>query len=373
MPHFGLTYGYQVWLYISFAYWSYDRLARLVRITFYNCLGNSRAIVKVIPDCNVMHVIIFPRVTLGFGPGQHSFLYLPGIGKLWESHSFSVAAWKKQEQVVPMASSSASPFRSTSKEVKGKEGGIVSSHSDSIAEEQQAALPHQNLTQNGASIEFLVRVHSGITSSLQRRVSSSPSGSIMETSVYTEGPYGGYRATLHPLSLADTVLCLVGGIGITYALGFIQEYADTNSQSGENPKTGHGIMKRARRFILAWSAREISLIEYVKDNFLVPRDGVEGFDYSFWCTNPSYTAAQKPESSSEEVQTGRGSGATTPAAARVGRMDIGAVVRSSLEDGRPTTVLVCGPGSMADEATREVVNCVKDGSRVDLIAEAFTW
>jgi hypothetical protein len=54
-------------------------------------------------------------------------------------------------------------------------------------------------------------------------------------------------------------------------------------------------------------------------------------------------------------------------------MDIGTVIRSSLEVGHQTTVLVCGPGGMADEATRQVVNCVKDGFGVDLIEEAFAW
>ena len=89
----------------------------------------------------------------------------------------------------------------------------------------------------------------------------------MELSELTEGPYAGDRATLHPLFAADTILCIAGGIGITHVLGFVQEYASANFQGvgGENQGQSRNIMK-AKRFILAWSAREMALIEHVKQN-----------------------------------------------------------------------------------------------------------
>ena len=49
------------------------------------------------------------------------------------------------------------------------------------------------------------------------------------------------------------------------------------------------------------------------------------------------------------------------------------MIRSFVEKGHQMTVLVCGPGSMADEATRQVVSCVKDGFRVNLVEEAYAW
>lgn len=57
-----------------------------------------------------------------------------------------------------------------------------------------------------------------MTSALEYRPLSSSSRSRMEISTYTEGLYSGHRATLQPLILADTILCLAGGIGITNAL-----------------------------------------------------------------------------------------------------------------------------------------------------------
>jgi hypothetical protein len=377
VPHFGYAYGYQVWLYISFAFWSADRLARLVRVAYYNRLGRSTAFVEALPDCDIMQVSVFPRVSWQFGPGQHSFLYLPGLGKFWESHPFSIAGWKGPGQSPPTASTSSSLSDSMARGEKVKDSGVVSLTTDldsppnPTAGKQRATLPGQTPNQHRASIQFLIRAHSGMTSSLQRRLFSSPSRSSMELSVYTEGPYAGHRATLQPLVVADTVLCLVGGIGITHALGFVQEYTSTNLQSGESLGESRGILKKAKRFILAWSAREMALIEHVKQNFLIPKDDVKGIEYTFWCTGPSNPAARKPDlmndGKSHEAQ------CVTTTAVTAGRMDIGAVIRSSLEAGYSTTVLVCGPGNMADEATREVISCVKDGFRVDLVEESYTW
>ena len=384
VPHFGYTYGYQVWLYIAFAFWSADRLVRVVRVAYYNCLGSSTGIVEALPDCDIMQVTVFPRVGWGFGPGQHSFLYLPELGKFWESHPFSIAGWKRQAQSPPTASTSAFLSDRTAKGEKAKDSDVVSLATDldsqpkSTARKRQATLPRQTQIQDRASIQFLIRAHSGMTSTLQRRLFSSPSRSRMEISVYTEGPYAGHRATLQQLFVADTVLCLVGGIGITNALGFVQEYTNANLQRGESPGKNRGIMQKTKRFILAWSAREMGLIEHVKQNFLVQKDDVQGIEYSFWCTGPFNNATPKLDSindESQKVDSSTPKSTTTAAAAAVtaGRMNIGTVIRSALEAGHQTTVLVCGPGEMADKATRQVVNCVADGFRVDLVEEAYAW
>lgn len=379
VPHFGYAYGYQVWLYIAFAFWSADRLARLVRIAYFNCLGSSTAIVEALPDCDIIQVSVSPRVSWGFGPGQHSFLYFPGLGKFWESHPFSIAGWKRQGQSSPTASTSISLSNSTAKGEEAKDFDVVSlatdlnSQPNSTARKQKATLPRQTQIQDRASIQFLIRAHSGMTSTLQRRLLSSPSGARMKISVYTEGPYGGHRATFQQLFVADTIICLVGGIGITNALGFVQEYTSANLQRGESLGKRHGIMKNAKRFVLAWSAKEMALIEHVKQNFLFQKDNVKGIEYSFWCTGSSNTAARSLDSTNDESQKAERLTPRTTAVVTAGRMDIGTVIRSYLEAGHQTTVLVCGPANMADEATRHVVNCVKDGFRVDLVEEAYAW
>jgi 20S proteasome alpha/beta subunit len=359
VPHFGLDYGYQVWLYLAFAFWSADRLARLVRLAYYNHLGSSEAIVEAIPGCDVFQVTVFPRVPWGFGPGQHSFLYIPwvGAGKFWESHPFSIAKWAHPSLSSVTASETVCLSDSDEKNVKLDASCVqVSSKtsnslpSGSFADAQQAnRLARQRQTR--ASIQFLMRGHSGMTAALRTHMSLYSYGSSMDVAVYNEGPYAGHRTTLQPFQLADTVLCLVGGIGITHALGFVQEFVSANSQRHEATGSRSKIMRRAKRFILAWSAKEMALIEHVRNNFLV---GCEGTEYSFWCTDEEFSD-------------------TKDVAVTAGRMNITSVIRSSVEHGHQTTILTCGPGTMADEARQQVINCVRDGFKVDLVDESFCW
>ncbi|KAK1975025.1 ferric reductase like transmembrane component [Colletotrichum cereale] len=334
VPHFTFAYGYQTWLYICFGYWVFERFARFARLAFYN-LGGSKAEVTAIPGSNVMQVKVHPRALTGFGPGQHSFLYFPGSGKVWESHPFSVAGWRTAGSATPNVSAPASPTDETMKK------DVVVSSSESR-------------NQDAASVTFLIRAHGGATAWLQRQLVSSSSSTIT-TSVLTEGPYAGHRATHQSLLVADTVLCVIGGIGITGALGFIQQYASASGGEASG---------RTKRFVLAWSVREMSVIEHVRRNFL---DNVPGLECSFYCTSTGSSDASEGKQMSLNGDDAAVAGVT------LGRMDVGAIIRSHLETDHHTTVLVCGPGQMADETTMHVVNGVRDGFKVDVIEEAFAW
>ncbi len=337
VPHFGFDYGYQVWLYLCFAFWSADRLARLARVAYYNPLGGSKALVEAIPDCDVLQITIFPRAATAsaFGPAQHTFVYISGLPKFWESHPFSIAAW------TPISPSPTSP--STSSGSSSKEPPTI-------------AITPSTPSRTTPSIRLLIRPHTGATSRLQSLLHKSSPSTPLSLTVYTEGPYAGHRATLHPLHAADTVLCVVGGIGVTHILGFLQHLRERGQKSGGE--------SRAQRVVLAWSARERGLLEYVRREFLTDLEG-KGVEGLFWCTG--------------EVGGGEGKaveeGGCGSAAAEVrsGRMDVGEVLRGCVEAGSLTSVLVCAPGGMADEVTRQVVKCVREGFRVDLVEEAFAW
>lgn len=353
VPHFNFDYGYQVWLYICFAFWSADRLARLARVAYYNRLGGSKALVEAIPDCDIMQVTVFPRVALGFGPAQHSFLYLGGLGKFWESHPFSVVSWNtRYGQPVPSVPVSTSPSNGDEKGVN-----VVQTQLD---------------LREGPSVRFLIRPHSGMTSSLRRRLLACRPSPSVELSIYTEGPYAGHRATLHQLSTADNIVCIAGGIGITHVLGFLQEfYTSTKAQGGATKEKVRGSMK-AKRLILAWSAKEMSLIEHVNRNFLLD---VEGGQYWFWCTGSAHSATKldSHEVGNERRNPDISQSGVATAVVKKGRMNIESVLRASVEPSCQTTVLVCAPGSMADEVTKQVVSCAKDGFRIELVEEAFAW
>ncbi|KAI1110914.1 ferric reductase like transmembrane component-domain-containing protein [Nemania sp. NC0429] len=385
VPHFGLEYGYQIWLYICFAFWSADRLARLARIAYYNRLGGAKAVVATVPGCNILHVTVFPRTAQGVGPGQHTFVYFMGLGRFWESHPFSIAAWAHSHTHRSPLTQSVSSSPSTSKSngvysIAKEVDTPLSPATDSIdyvtstaTQHQEVVVPREQQKHRDVSFQLLIRAHSGMTGKLQRHLSSHPAGSKVDISLYTEGYYAGHYATLQSLFTADTVLCLVGGMGITNALGYVQEYVSgTSSVEGEAAGKARGVMGRAKRFILAWSAKEAAFIDYVRKNFLANAHGVECL---FWYTGSSGDAPEMSESAKTGTLSGDGYGLGTAdtTAVAAGRMPIPLVMKSALEVGLQTTVLVCGPGQMADEARRQVASCVKDGFHVDIVEEAFAW
>lgn len=382
-----------------------------------------------IPGCNILHVTVFPRVARGVGPGQHTFLYFPGLGKFWESHPFSIAGWEtttttthrgqlrqRQQQSASVSAHLPTSEIDGSGEGSGEEKYSVVKESQvgvkneaagdayynrstkpSAATATTATLTATSATTNGIThstnneahkyndvcFHLLIRAHSGMTASLHRYLSSPSFSSKVEVSVYTEGYYAGHRASLQPLYTTDTVLCLIGGLGITHALGFVQAYVDATRQAlplvggegeGGEVRGSRGLMGRTRRFILAWSAREMPFIDHVRHNFLADAPGVEAL---IWYTGQSRpdSAVQLQQESTSLKSWSRENGHvdTASAAITAGRMDIASVVRSSVEAGRQTTVLVCGPGQMADETRKHVVACIKDGFRMDLVEEAFAW
>ena len=296
---------------------------------------------EAVQGCDIFHITVFPRKWV-FHPGQHTFLYIPwiGAGKFWENHPFSVAKWTYPDDSINSSRSSieALPQKSDPQKVA------------TSVEARQANSPVPR-THKRASIQLLVRGHAGMTAALREHMSLYSYGSRMSLTVYTEGPYAGHRSTIRPFQIADTVLCVVGGIGITYALGFIQEFISASSHRDSESASKSNVIGKAKRFILAWSAKEMALLEYVRENFL---EDCEGAEYLFFCT-------------------GEGSPATKEAEITAGRMDITSIIRNSVELGHQTTVLACGPGSMADETRQQVVNCVRDGFKIDLVEEAFCW
>ncbi|KAF3801917.1 hypothetical protein GCG54_00015139 [Colletotrichum gloeosporioides] len=348
VPHFTLAFGYQTWLYICFAFWAFDRTARILRIAMFNHIGGSQATLEAIPESKVMQLTVYPRSMRGFGPGQHTFLYFPGLGMFWQSHPFSVSGWKTRTSPSFKVIAGVAPTGTNKTETKNNSDIVV--------------LSNGVVDQGPMSVSFLIHPHSGITARLQQRLASF-TNPTMDITVYTEGPYAGHRAKHLPLLNADTVLCIVGGIGITGVLGYIQEYATALNNADEISQRGTAIMNRTKRFILAWSAREISLIEYVRQKYL---DGAAGIESSFWCTDATVSKLPFKKDGRYEVD-------MTTTGVILGRMHVETLVKSCLEKECRTAVLVCGPGRMADEVTKHVVNGVKDGFTVELIEESFAW
>ena len=139
---------------------------------------------------------------------------------------------------------------------------------------------------------------------------------------------------------ADTIIAVGGGIGITSLLGYLELYLSSEK-------------KKATRFCLFWTVREESLIRAIKSQLgdleVLRQRGVE---VTITCTGESDEQSR--------------------------RMDVGAVVReeviSERKTGRKVCVISCGPGGLADEVRKAVVDSIgKMGVSVELVEEAFCW
>lgn len=126
------------------------------------------------------------------------------------------------------------------------------------------------------------------------------------------------------------------------------------------------------------------LIKDVRGNFLasVGRE----VEFLVWCTGVSGGGEDDGEKSGgwgidhvEGVAAGldvegvRGGGANVTGEVQIGRMDVASVLRGAVEVSQRTAAMVCAPGSMADEATRQTIKCLGDGFRVELVEETFAW
>ncbi|EXJ76919.1 hypothetical protein A1O3_10076 [Capronia epimyces CBS 606.96] len=316
---FSKNWGYEVWLYLCFAFWAFDRLARIVRVALFNRWdwiglglikgrgGNiaPSAEVERIPNTDIVQLTLFPGRwwASAIRPGMHTFLYFPMSAKFWESHPFTIADWgfmndenenEDEKECGTQSHGRAGPVLISDKNIG--EVKVVAGKSKSTTK-----LTIQHTGERRFYLRFLLRVRNGSTRSLLNTLTPTPvhvEGGQVTLSrdssrpvprpshqVLTEGPYAGHMQTLSTLVTADTVLCIAGGIGVTFTLGFIKEYLTSALQgsgsSDEGPciepipdigiesmsgsgRTGRRLMQRTTRFVVAWSAREEGLIRSVE-------------------------------------------------------------------------------------------------------------
>ncbi|KEY74779.1 hypothetical protein S7711_06676 [Stachybotrys chartarum IBT 7711] len=176
------TSGYEVWLYIAFCIWFFDRLVRVGRIVKN---GTMRSKVTHL-EGGYLRVDI-PGVRWGPEPGKHAYIYFPTIHRLrpWENHPFSV---------IPTALLQASAY-STTTSLTG-EDAEKNGHFDIVHTQREASAP--------VGITIFVKKATGITKYLESHES------IL---TLLDGPY----SNCHPRDVlrCDQILLIAGGIGIT--------------------------------------------------------------------------------------------------------------------------------------------------------------
>ncbi|KAH8672093.1 ferric reductase like transmembrane component-domain-containing protein [Tricladium varicosporioides] len=338
---FNKVYGYEVWLYISFAFWGFDRVFRILRIIENNwkSLFTSKhpsSLVELLPGDEFIKITVFPSQPWKFSAGQHCFLYFPSLRtNPLQSHPFSIASWSNGQQ----------PRQPEVKQTKSTNSMTIETEATEmdtlpIASPRRSSTDPRQHKSIRPQISFLIRPESGATSHLhksllvQSRNSSSKGSKI---SVFLEGPYGS-GASPH-FQNANTVVAVAGGIGITSIMSYLQLYLSLQEEKGT-----------LTRFLLVWKVREESLVTAVRsmidDDASLRSKGVE-------------VTIIRREDEGERINIGD-----------LVRKEIG----SGQNMGKKVCVVSCAPGGMADVVRAAVVGCIgMKGTSVELVEEAFTW
>ena len=242
---FERQWGYDLWMYIAFAFWGFDRLARIARVA---SNGVCKAQVTVIDDDYIR--LDIPGIT---GEGQ-AYLYFPTLTwRLWENHPFSIAggvlhhnntaAETAEGKGTASSSSASSAHASPSADIEKTPNLTVTSNST------PARTTLINKTPTTLNLTFIIRTHTGTTSLLRSRIS---------LPVLVESSYSGslLRPTHKALNAHPRLLCIAGGVGVTALLPLLASH-------------------RGQR-ILAWGVRHGTLLGGLRD--LVEGDAMAGVD-----------------------------------------------------------------------------------------------
>ncbi|GAA5871904.1 hypothetical protein JCM16303_000911 [Sporobolomyces ruberrimus] len=204
--------------------YSSDRLVRLCSVLYYalrsSRRGGAAATVEVLSD-DVIRVRV--ETKKGWLPGAHAYLHAPLIDA--GGHPFSIAS-----TFLPISHLRGEPIP------------------------------------NEATQTFLVRVHKGFTLKLKERaiqeaerLASDPTKdeetSIRLSPILTEGPYG-HNLRLHRY---ESVVLIVGGTGVTFAVGFLLDLV-RRARSDQLQSTRKIVTKRVT---FVWSVRDRSEVEWI--------------------------------------------------------------------------------------------------------------
>ncbi|KAH7403806.1 hypothetical protein BKA64DRAFT_744334 [Cadophora sp. MPI-SDFR-AT-0126] len=340
------SYGFELWLYMFFGTWGYDRLLRVFRIIMRNwksllVRSHPSSIVELLPGDEFIQITIFPSHPWKFSANQHCFLYFPTLfTNPFQSHPFTIAGWSNgQARPSSKTSGGVSNLMSSEGEATEMETYPIVSSKDDPDNPVHALHQHKSAR---PYIIFLVRPEKGITDHLHKRLlrnALSPSKSGSKVPVFMEGPYG--PGAQGEFKNADTVIGIAGGIGITSITAHLQQFLALQQQ-----KKGS-----LTRFLLVWKVREESMISAVRkmigDTNSLARRGVQ------------VMILQKSDDER--------------------RIDLGDLIRNEFSGahniGKKLCVVTCAPGAMADVIRSTVVACIgmKGPAGVELVEEAFAW
>lgn len=301
------------YMYAVVALWAFDRLARLARLGYNNVgAGGTKTLVEALPG-NACRVTVTMARPWNFRPGQHAYLYFPGIS-MWQSHPFS-AAW--------------------SDEAEGSNG-------------EKLPMARQDvLAMNKTTMSFVIRARTGFTNHLYQKAAACKDG-VMITRCLVEGPYGGQ----HQLESYGTVMLFAGGVGITQAVPHVRDLVIGYSNG----------TVAARKVVLVWIIQSPEHLEWIRPwmtEILAMDKRREVLRIMLFVSRPRST--KEIHSPSATVQ-------MFP-----GRPNIDTLLGIEMENQVGALgVSVCGPGALSDDVRSAVRKKQYQGS-IDFVEESFSW
>ncbi|KAI3547549.1 ferric reductase transmembrane component 4 [Colletotrichum filicis] len=181
-------WGYEIWMYICFAVWGFDRVARVIRMARNGLMWADITII----DEEYMQLDIDGAVGSG-----HAYLYFPTLTwRPWESHPFSILASRVKPASAKSMNHSIIPPQSSGNSYS-KESSVM----------EVAAVKEKSRV----GLSFLVRSFTGATGLLR---------SHTRVPVFVEAGYLPH----HDLSKYQKLVCIIGGVAITAVAPILQTY-----------------------------------------------------------------------------------------------------------------------------------------------------
>jgi NAD(P)H-flavin reductase len=306
------SWGYEIWMFIAAGIWAVERLIRIGRMMFQ---GLKTAVVTVVPGTDGEYVRI--EVEGKELKSGVAYVCFPTLSwRFWETHPFSVSGYISgpPQSHLHRSNSSTGSDSSPRPEDSNEKGASAS----------VAATPIRGATTQ-TNTTFFARTRGGITKALKEKACREEDQKV-RMRILIDGPYSHSGNVHSQLAQCSSILCIVGGVGITAVLPFLKDSGTKHTK-------------------LFWSSRKVGLVED-----LTPTLG------SF-CSNT-------------EVKTLVGE-----------RFDLDTIIQQVLVDhdgssNGAVAILVSGPPGLADDVRHKVIKAARSSEQSRtfvLIDEAFSW
>jgi NAD(P)H-flavin reductase len=309
---FTWQWGYETWVYIAFVIWGFDRfLARPLRVLRN---GFRRAHVTIV-DKDYLRIHI-----PGVEASGIAYIYFPTLTwRIWENHPFSVAAISGAEGSRSSSQSELDPV--SDKSIENKDDYT-------IAARQMAHSARES------GIVFYVRRRGGLTSQLVSHASTHGGALVL-----VESSYGSEQMSIVPSPTAKpslqypNTIFIAGGVGITALLPMLNRMSPLGRSSGMSK--------------LFWGVRTEPLVVSVEE--MLGTSGMRIGGRSRWGEIDVIVSIGE-------------------------RFDLRRLLEAELQEVQGgTTVVVCGPPGMTDDARIAVTSLARHGRVVRFSEESFSW